>query len=331
MKLYKYVSSERIDILLNKKIRFSQAKVLNDPFELRPFYKDHTEKNIFLNFYKFSQMVHEYKKNRKIPNETEINELVKEKNRVTKYEIYDFLNTKIVNLSLSENKENLLMWAHYADNHSGFVIELDTESDFFKSNDKILFKIKYGIEKPFVTTNDFEEFSLKLYNYINKKEEVPAEFIEKISDLFKKGQDWENEKEWRLLSTVEKSINYNSIKQQVETTYIGSDYFDNNYISLFELPPNTISKIYVGERISKKTLRKLFLLLKHNISYSHIQLIQTKISDEQYKLDYSDVDKFGLFTYPELKCDILNISKFKRIINPHLGSYYKEIEDIKKI
>ena len=34
--LYKYVSPERIEVLLNKRLRFTQACALNDPFEFSP-------------------------------------------------------------------------------------------------------------------------------------------------------------------------------------------------------------------------------------------------------------------------------------------------------
>ncbi|MGI2922194.1 DUF2971 domain-containing protein [Vibrio diabolicus] len=36
-------------------------------------------------------------------------------------------------ISLSETNNNLLMWAHYADQHKGVVIELDTNHELFKS------------------------------------------------------------------------------------------------------------------------------------------------------------------------------------------------------
>lgn len=37
MRLYKYVSADRIDVLLNGVIRFTQAADFNDPFEIGPY------------------------------------------------------------------------------------------------------------------------------------------------------------------------------------------------------------------------------------------------------------------------------------------------------
>src|SRR4030095_8113159 len=51
MPLYKYVTAERIDVLQNGLIRFSQPSALNDPWDMRPriervFTDDHLEKHV---------------------------------------------------------------------------------------------------------------------------------------------------------------------------------------------------------------------------------------------------------------------------------------------
>jgi len=37
MKLYKYLSAERIDVLTNCRIRYTQPGAFNDPFEAKPY------------------------------------------------------------------------------------------------------------------------------------------------------------------------------------------------------------------------------------------------------------------------------------------------------
>ena len=39
MNLYKYLIPDRIDVLKNQSIRFSQHMALNDPFEMKPFFE----------------------------------------------------------------------------------------------------------------------------------------------------------------------------------------------------------------------------------------------------------------------------------------------------
>lgn len=41
------------------------------------------------------------------------------------------LSSQMLVLSLTKNGNKLLMWSHYADNHSGFVIGFDATSSFF--------------------------------------------------------------------------------------------------------------------------------------------------------------------------------------------------------
>ncbi|WP_205631947.1 DUF2971 domain-containing protein, partial [Aliivibrio fischeri] len=36
-------------------------------------------------------------------------------------------------ISLTETKDNLLMWSHYANEHNGFVVEFDARHEFFTS------------------------------------------------------------------------------------------------------------------------------------------------------------------------------------------------------
>src|SRR6187431_483413 len=47
MSLYKYVTPERIDILKNELIRFTQAGALNDPWEMRPYIERLMEDDLF--------------------------------------------------------------------------------------------------------------------------------------------------------------------------------------------------------------------------------------------------------------------------------------------
>src|SRR4051794_4581312 len=120
MKLYKYVSPERIDILTNNTIRFTQPLAWNDPFELRPFYNNHTAKEPFVQIAKFTNILRHLQQTGKVLVE-DIDEFEKERKRITKEDVYSFINDNIVGLSLTEDKENLLMWSHYAKQHEGFV------------------------------------------------------------------------------------------------------------------------------------------------------------------------------------------------------------------
>lgn len=331
MKLYKYVSPERIDIILNAQIRFSQAEVWNDPFELQPCFQDHIEKNPIKQLYEFAKIVNDYETNDTVPVKEQIDKYEKERKRITKDDIYRYLNKKIVALSLTEERENLLMWSHYASNHTGLIIELDTNTAFFNHNDRHLHKTDYGIDRPKVKTNEFATLMVELVNLINEKKEISKTLLEELSKGFKKGLDWSYEKEWRLITLTENANNFKSFEQDLNRLYIGSNHYDKLYIALFPLPLETITTIYIGKRASNSLKRKLYLLTKYNPLYSYIKLLNTKIDDNEFKLNFKEVQDTDVLKIGELKIDINKITKWQRFSNTYINSYYKEIENIKKV
>lgn len=94
---------------------------------------------------------------------------------------------KIGILALSENPSNLLMWAHYANEHRGFTVGFDATNNFFdqkrSSVDQLrhLRKVKYSETRPRL-----------IFSQINS-----------IDDLMVKSADWAYEKEWRLLHPLD--------------------------------------------------------------------------------------------------------------------------------
>jgi hypothetical protein len=98
--LYKYVVPDRIDILLNKRIRFTQACLLNDPFEFRLGSRDGLP-----------------------PFQARI-----DSKRTDEFEEKSHFYGV---LSLAERNDSIPMWTHYAASHTGFVIGFDTGSSMF--------------------------------------------------------------------------------------------------------------------------------------------------------------------------------------------------------
>lgn len=116
--LYKYVTPERIDVLCNKKIRYTQPSLLNDPFEFSLGWPEPTADGLG-NF-----------------------EEKKAKERIASYleksRLYGVL-------SLTEKNDSIPMWTHYASAHTGFVIGFSMESNRFaaaRRNNKLK-KVQY--------------------------------------------------------------------------------------------------------------------------------------------------------------------------------------------
>lgn len=108
--LYKYVKPERIDILENLNIVFTPFDELNDPFEcqfvLNPIPEEELEAQNDENLAEWAQV--------QVWLEHRIGQLGM--------------------LCLTHTDQSLPMWAHYADNHQGFVLGFEEDNSFFKSD-----------------------------------------------------------------------------------------------------------------------------------------------------------------------------------------------------
>lgn len=86
--------------------------------------------------------------------------------------------------SLTEMNADLLMWAHYADSHRGFVIGYDSTTPIEHYRESpLLLPVHYSDEYPQYSIHDFLQGKMKI--------------IERMATH--KGCQWEHEKEWRII------------------------------------------------------------------------------------------------------------------------------------
>lgn len=83
--------------------------------------------------------------------------------------------------SLSQCNNNILLWAHYADDHKGFCIEFERKSQNELGDYETTRRVKYR------------------YRYSRLSPLSPNAFDLKF---FTKAKDWKYEKEWRLVNEV---------------------------------------------------------------------------------------------------------------------------------
>ena len=122
MSYYKYLPPQRVDILENLKIRFTQVSALNDPFEGLP-----------------AVLADGQTSGREQALDIE---WVQSRIRLITE------NTTGI-LSLSKCSDNILMWSHYASSHRGFVIEFDSTHEFFIYGTQA---VRYSRKRPVITT-----------------------------------------------------------------------------------------------------------------------------------------------------------------------------------
>lgn len=99
----------------------------------------------------------------------------------------------------SEKLDSLPMWAHYAANHTGYVIEYDLKK-LSAENLGLFYKVAYLPTENFVYGNPISKFPLTL--------------------LLQKSDEWGYESEWRIIKTKEFS-NYIDLSPCISAVYLG--------------------------------------------------------------------------------------------------------------
>lgn len=298
---------DRVDVLQNGSIRFTQPEYLNDPFEIRPqieqLLSDVDIKEIFdkLNSPKqknkvadevvaqhLAKMLSEMQpKQRKAFTSARQNMLraelkhrlinspdfskiyaeyltvalpiIKEGNMAGAKRAPEWLNDVVGVLSLTEEPDNDVMWAHYAANHSGFVLEFDSSHPFFD------FPNRLGAS------------SIKKVVY---KEPAVLPYIsaDNVDDLFyiKKVQ-WAYEQEWRVLRVI-------------ESADASIDLPDSTKIRLFALPPDCITGVIFGARMSDADKARVLEVLRGD-RYRHINIYQARIGSGAIEIEAVEVER----------------------------------------
>src|ERR1051325_9989452 len=163
MNLYKYVAPYLVPILQTGLIRFTPPARFNDPFEMRPYYKalaDEHDVTQVLAEQSMEDILNDELKlaYTRVPNEVQrlvppeflssfanaiaplavhaMPDILEGLTAALRKPLTEGFNEHVGVLSLTEKADNLLMWAHYAQQHTGFVIEFDADNSFFHQRRK---------------------------------------------------------------------------------------------------------------------------------------------------------------------------------------------------
>jgi hypothetical protein len=300
MKLYKYVTPERIDILKHARIGFSHASVFNDPFEMKPFF-EYLEKEARLRQGLNGQLtgqrgkiilecvfklqyfdlpaevkrVTPYKKFReakrkevkdqqvieKLINNT--TDLMSDKHGMTA-DIRDSLLHGITSLhcvlSLTRKRDDLLMWAHYANNHQGFVIEFDGNHNYFNRN---------------MNRAEHDGYLRPVRYLKNRPQRESFEDITTTELLLVKSEEWKYEKEYRMLRNIFGSVE--ELKGKLGNTY------------LFPIPTDCITGVILGNLISKTDMEDILSILVNDRRYNHVKTYRAELHERKFKLNIKSI------------------------------------------
>lgn len=284
MKLYKYVSPELWDkILKAKQIRFTQPEIFNDPFEMQPFYESLAEdpdiqrnvnetasKDILDSLFAEQYPSLSAEIQAIVPREALAMfaeavaplavqlapELLDGFTQAIRSGFYKGFNENIGVLALTEKPDNLLMWAHYAKNHKGFVIEFDSGHKYF--------------HQQLNSSDDFRY--IRKVHYSDKRPNVRISTFEDVADIFlTKRIEWGYEQEWRIMRPLQDAT---------EIIHVGGET-----IHLFSFPPDCVTGIIFGCRMLPSIRKEIIELLRGKESYSHLNKFDSVLDTREFKLN----------------------------------------------
>jgi hypothetical protein len=262
VKLYKYMSRESaIRLLTDGCVRFTQPGDFNDPFELKPSFQLMSKQDLdalpdapdspgmkVLTPEAIQSMMASILPGlqKSVANhEGQDGAFALQNNEIAQAT----LDAEFGVFCLSESADNLLMWAHYADNHRGVCVEIDTSISFFHS-------AQLGFNLP----NNGK------VHYLDKRPVLSHSNLRSPNLLFRKSPEWAYEKEWRFIKRLREA-----------DRVIDAKPFP---IHLFQLPAGTITGIVIGCGVSHADRVEMF----ERVS-SEVTIFQTRLHDERYALE----------------------------------------------
>jgi hypothetical protein len=196
-RLYKYLpfNEGSLKILTEGTIKFTKPSDFNDPFDCDP---EHDAENIDKYLETRPDIIEKVLKirNAKCKDSSKERKAMKTRLKIA-IENGHFgqeASNDVGICSLTRNPLNLLMWAHYALNHTGFVVEFEIPLESFYPAEE---EIKY-FEWLIPQVVQYEKTKPVVYFDDDKNTKMSKQFLVK-------GKDWEYEKEERVIDYIRKS------------------------------------------------------------------------------------------------------------------------------
>jgi len=296
MTLFKYIRPERIDVIGNLEIRFTQPDALNDPFELRPHFDSLVaEADVLANLPQtpvdLRPMVAEAylmlseEQRAMLPLDAAMQaidafmatndareataqglqlflQLMRDGAAPMREAIYHAFNDNVGILSLSEIPDHELMWAHYADTHRGLVLCFDERHNFFNRRR---------------SEND-EFYFVRTVHY----SDGPATSLANVDGdalLVTKGTKWSYEREWRMLVPL---------RDATRSLKIGEDT-----VHLFAFPAETLKGIVLGAHATATLEASVRNLLNDCPELRHVHLSRALLDFDtrSVKVQWPDINE----------------------------------------
>lgn len=238
--LYKYMPEYAQSFFERQLIRFTPVNELNDPFELRPSYVDITQK--LHNLIKKNYLPYNIDGlSLEIVTSKYADEAITVANKTSGYGV----------VSLSASFDNLLLWSHYTNNHTGIAIGFDIEHSFFKNlfstGKDLISHVRYGNKRCDYSYEHERLVDATMFDWLTTKSPL-----------------WEYEEEWRII-----------------TRAIDEKAVVNGRKGFVDVPPVCVKHVILGIKRSQQTLDRAILFKNNN---PHIELFLTYLHPKNFEI-----------------------------------------------
>jgi len=280
-RLYKYFAPERWTFFSNLLVRYSQLGSFNDPFEGRPEITSlaNTEDMLtHLDSVLQEEMERAYKQ---LPKHAQsaisynqvlqlAQHIVKEKQTeiLSNIESVGPLATKFITgkidqilgaFCLSEVPDSLLMWAHYASSHTGFVVEFDPSHPYFHQQ----------------RSDKDDLHHIRRVRYCESRPSAPLCNMSAIELFLSKSGHWSYEREWRIVRVI----------QEASTIIQDTPYS----IGLFKMPATCVKGVILGCRISDEIESKIRGAINANVDFGSVRITRAVADTSHFMLRFENV------------------------------------------
>ncbi len=154
----------------------------------------------------------------------------------------NLLNSYVGVFCLTEIYNMELMWVNYSENHTGIVLEFNTDHHFFTP----ILQVNYDSEIPTLDLSELNEIEKNPFKYLN---------IIKV-----KSPTWSYEKEHRIFKLL---IHKDRIADKLDPLQF--------QVYLFKFPPHCLKGIIFGSRCSESSIESFKELIDFNL-YRNLSL-----------------------------------------------------------
>ena len=248
--LYQYCGERAVDIFENGRVKSSTPSTLNDPFEWKPSVDEEATAEQIWN------TMNRLDKKQPLPTPPSRQMVAKMKNEVPDaarrhqegFRVDLEKHTRII--CLSQRNDGILMWAHYADRHSGFVVGFRSDLLRFGHPQSQLVQVQYALQRPVIP-----------HPYV-----APPDHDQLIEMVSLKSPEWRYEEEWRLLVSV---------------SHLERDQDETDSNLYLPIRPEAVERVIFGSRCSDTLISRIENALK---GFSGVRRFKARLDPRLFRI-----------------------------------------------